>query len=78
MKVLQAKFQTLSVGKKNCFNPEMAGETYLQVLQVYKGKAPGRKKARNKRAYVWLVSVCSPQCSLSGHKMHPDQGASML
>lgn len=56
----QAKFQVLSVGKRNCYSPEMAGETFLQVLQICKGKAPGRKKHKG------LASLCKFLAVVSG------------
>lgn len=62
-KVLEAKYQILSVGKRNCYNPEVARETYLQVLQICKGKAPVESKTRDTQAYVLLVSVYSWLCS---------------
>lgn len=55
----QAKFQVLSVGKRDCYSPEMAGETFLHVLQICKGKAPGRKKDEGPASLCVFFAVVS-------------------
>lgn len=57
----------LSVGERNCYSPETAGETFLQVLQICKGEAPGGTEAEGQAVLCLAVSACSLRCSRDGH-----------
>lgn len=56
--------------KKECYNPEMAGETFRQVLQICKGKAPGRKKDEG-QASLCLTGLCVFFAMFSGWAEDP-------
>lgn len=56
--------------KRNGYNPEMAGETFLQVLQICKGKPPGRMKDE-RQAVFCLAGFCVFYAVFSGLAQDP-------